>query len=283
VTKKLLTKIESLLSEKSSSKPCSTADAEIFIVHRLLLPNKPLTRTRTLGRTNHQRSQVLRLTLTSCAHIDYCWLRNRWRELGPWDPKIIQEAQFYGWRWNHKCKYSNAGSKTFDENWDPGTQKSSKKPSSTADADIFCAQRLLVTEKPLTKTQSLLSQKSSSKSSSTADAEIFNVHRLLLAQKPLTKTRTLGPKKHPRSQVLRLTMIFSAHIDYCWLRNRWRKQSPCCPKNHPWNPVLRLTLKSSMYVDYCRLRNRWQKLGPWDPQIIQEAKFYGWQWRVLRT
>jgi hypothetical protein len=45
------------------------------------------------------------------------------------------------------------------------------------------------------KTESLLSQKSSSKPSCTADAEIFNVYRLTLSQKPLTKTRTLGPKK----------------------------------------------------------------------------------------
>jgi hypothetical protein len=45
------------------------------------------------------------------------------------------------------------------------------------------------------KTESLLSQKSSSKPSSMADAENFNVHRLLLAQKPLTKTRALEPKK----------------------------------------------------------------------------------------
>jgi hypothetical protein len=44
------------------------------------------------------------------------------------------------------------------------------------------------------KTESLLSQKSSSKPSSTADAEIFNVHRLLLAEKPLMKTRSLDPK-----------------------------------------------------------------------------------------
>jgi hypothetical protein len=144
-------------------------------------------------------------------------------------------------------------------------QKSSKKPSSTADADILCAYRLLLTEKPLTKTTYLLSLKSSSKSSSTAVAEILNINRLILAQKPLMKTGTLGPKNHPRSQVLRLTMTSSAHIHYWWLRNCWRKQSPCCPKNHPRNPVLRLTLKSSLYIEYCCLINRWRELGPWDP------------------
>jgi hypothetical protein len=34
-----------------------------------------------------------------------------------------------------------------------------------------------------------------------ADAEIFNVHRLLLAQKPLTKTKTLEPKKSSKKPI----------------------------------------------------------------------------------
>jgi hypothetical protein len=80
------------------------------------------------------------------------------------------------------------------------------------------------------------------------------------------KTRSLGPKNHPISPVLRLTLTSSAHIDYCWLRNRWQKLSPCCPKNHPQNPLLRLTLKSSTHIDYCWLRNRWWKLGPCGPK-----------------
>jgi hypothetical protein len=106
---------------------------------------------------NHPPIPVLRLTLKSSHYIDYCCLINRWRKLGP--------------------------------------SESSKKPSFTADVDIFYAHRLLLTNKPLTKTESLVSEKSSSKPISMADAEIFNVHILLLAQKPLTKTRTLGPKK----------------------------------------------------------------------------------------
>ena len=109
-----------------------------------------------------------------------------------------------------------------------------------------------------------MSQKSSSRTSSTADAEIFALHGLLLAQKPLTKTRTPGPKKYPRSPVLRLTLTFSAQINYSRQTNPWWKLSPFCPKNHPRNPVLPLTLKSSMYIDYCWLRNRWRKLGPSD-------------------
>jgi hypothetical protein len=87
------------------------------------------------------------------------------------------------------------------------------------DTDIFNAHRLLLPQKQLSKTKSQLFQKSSSKTSSRADDEIFNVHRLLLAQKPLTKTRTQGPKNHPISLVLRLTLKSSAHIDYYWLRN----------------------------------------------------------------
>jgi len=136
LTEKLLMKTESLLSQKSSLKPCSTADAQIFNVHRLLLAQKPFTKTRTLGPKNHPRSPVLQLRLRSSAHIDYCCLRNRWwklsdcchknhprhlvlrltlkssmyidycwlrtclRKLGPWDPKIIQEAQFYTCGWH---------------------------------------------------------------------------------------------------------------------------------------------------------------------------------------
>jgi hypothetical protein len=155
--------------------------------------------------------------------------------------------------------------------------------------------------------------------SSTVDNDVFCAHRLLLPHKPLTRTRTLGRKNHPRKQVLRLTLKSSAHIDYWWVRNCWRKQSPCCPKKHPgnpvlrltltssvhidywwltncWrkqspycpkdhprNPILRLTLKSSMYINYYCLRNCWQKFGPWDPKIIQEAQFYGWRWHLLRT
>jgi hypothetical protein len=59
-------------------------------------------------------------------------------------------------------------SETVDENEVPGTQKSAKKPSSTSDADIFCANKILLTDKPLMKTESLLSQISSSTPSSTA-------------------------------------------------------------------------------------------------------------------
>jgi hypothetical protein len=124
------------VSQKLSLKPSSTADAEIFNVHRLLLAQKSLTKTRTLGSKksskklvlrhtltssaqinyssqtnpwwklspccpkNHPRKPILRLTLKSSHYMDYCWLRNRWWKLGPSDAKLIQEAQFYGWRWH---------------------------------------------------------------------------------------------------------------------------------------------------------------------------------------
>jgi hypothetical protein len=125
-----------------------------------------------------------------------------------------------------------------------GTKKSSKKPSSTADADIYCANKILVTDKPLTKTESLVSQKSSSKPSSTADAEIFNLHRLLLPQKPLTKTRSLRPK------------------------------------NHPTSPVLRLTLTSTMHINYSQQKNRSRNWVPAIPKLILETLFYGWRWNL---
>jgi hypothetical protein len=184
-------------------------------------------------------------------YVDYCWLGNRWRKLWPSDPKnhprilvvrltLTSSAEInYSWQTNHfwnwapvSRKLSSKPSSTADAEifnvhrlllaQKPLTKtrtlwpkKSSKKPSSTADADIFCGNKLLLTDKPLMKTESLLSQKWSSKTSSTADAEIFTLHGLLLAQKPLTKTRTLGPKTHVRSPVLRLTMTSSAQIDYC--------------------------------------------------------------------
>jgi len=164
----------------------------------------------SLGPKNHPRSPVLRLTLTSSAQIKYSWQTNRWWKLSPCCPKnhprnpvlplMLRSSMYidYCWLRNRWWKLG------------PWTQKSSKKPSSTADADIFCTNKLLLTDKPLMKTVSLVSQNSSSKRSSTADAEIFNIHRLLLAKKPLKKLGPSDPKNHPRSLVLRLTLTSSA-------------------------------------------------------------------------
>jgi hypothetical protein len=152
-----------------------------------------------------------------------------------------------------------------------------------------------------------------------ADADIFCGNKLLLTDKPLMKTEPLCPKNHPWKTVLRLTLKSSLYIDYCSLRNRWRKLGPCDPKNNPRSPVLRLTLKSSLYMDYCWLRNRWPKLGlpdpknnprspvlrltltssaeinyswqtnrwwklsPCVPKIILEKQFYGWRWNLHST
>ena len=128
-----------------------------------------------------------------------------------------------------------------------GPKKSSKKPSCKADADIFCANRLLLTDKPLTKNESLVSQNSSSKRSSTADAEIFNVHRLLLPQKPLMKTWSLGPKNHSRSPVLRLTLTSCASY------NTPDRQTV----DENWTPAVLI--------------------------IILETQFYGWRWNLPST
>jgi hypothetical protein len=193
----------------------------------------------------HPQNAVLRLTLKSSLYVDYCWLRNRWRKRGPGTQKsstipvlrltLTSSAQIkYSWQTNRWLKLSPCRTKNHSRNpvlrltlkssiytryyclrnrW---RKQSPWDPSSTSDADIFCANRLLLTDKPLTKNESLVSQNSSSQRSSTADAEIFNVDRLLLAQKPLTKTRSLGPKNRPRSPVLRLTMTSSAQINYSW-------------------------------------------------------------------
>jgi hypothetical protein len=142
------------------------------------------------------------------------------------------------------------------------SQKSSSKPSSTADAEIFNVHRLLLAQKPLTKTRTLGPKKSSKKPSSMGDADIFCANKLLLTDKPLRKTQSLLSQYQPRNLVLPLMLKSSMYIDYCWLRNRWRKLGPSDPKNHPRSPVLRLTLTSSIYTEYCCLRNRWRKLGP---------------------
>jgi hypothetical protein len=192
-------KTESLPSQKSSSKPNCTADAEIFNLHTLLLPQKPLTKTRSLGPKNRPISPVLRLTLTSSAQIKYSWQTNRWWKLSPWCPKInprnaVLRLTLKSSLYIDYCCLRNRWRK--QSPWDP---------SSMSDADIFCA-NILLTDKPLTKNESLPSQKSSSKPSSMADAEIFNLHTL--------------PKNHPRSLVLRLTLTSSAQIKYSWLTNR---------------------------------------------------------------
>ena len=145
-------------------------------------------------------------------YIDYCLLRNRLRKLGPW------------------------------------TKKSSKKPSSMADADIFCKNKLLLTDKPLMKTEPLQSQNSSSKPSFIADAEIFIVHILLLAQKLLTKTRTPGPKKSSKKPSSTADAdIFCAN-------------------------TLLLTDKPLMKTE--SLVN---------PKIILETQLYGWIWNLQST
>jgi len=163
------------------------------------------------------------------------------------------------------------------------SQKSSSKSSSTADAEIFTLHGLLLAQKPLTKTRTLGPKKSSKKPSSTAVADIFCANRLLLTDKPVMKIEPLCPKNHPRNLVLSLTLKSSMYIDYCSLRNRWRKLGPSNTKNNPRSPVLRLTLTSSAEINYSWQTNRWWKLSPCVPKIILENQFYGWRWNLHST
>jgi hypothetical protein len=59
------------------------------------------------------------------------------------------------------------------------TRKSTPEASSTAEAQIFNAHRLLQNQKSLTKTELLQTHKSSSETSYAVAAEILSAHRLL--------------------------------------------------------------------------------------------------------
>jgi uncharacterized protein (DUF1919 family) len=156
-------------------------------------------------------------------------------------------------------------------------------PNSTADADIFYANKLQLTDKPFMKTESQLYKKSSSKTSSTTDAEIFPLHVLLLAQKPLTKTRTLGHKKSSKQPSCTADADIFCGNKLILTYKPMMKNEPLCPKNHPRKPVLRLTLTSSAEINYCWQTNRWWKLSPCVPKIILENQFYGWRWNLQCT
>jgi hypothetical protein len=100
-------KNESLLSQISSSKPSSTADAEIFNVHRLVLDQKPLMKTRTLRPKKSSKK-----------------------------PISMADADIFYANTTHDRQ-------TVDENSVPAIPKISSKPSSPADAEIFIVHRLL--------------------------------------------------------------------------------------------------------------------------------------------
>jgi hypothetical protein len=169
---------------------------------------------------NHHGNLVLRRTLKCLEHIDYCWLKNRWRKL------VLRIWTFADWE-------------TVEENGVLAVPQISSKPSSTADAEIFNGHSLLVAQKPLMKTSSLGPKnhpKTIQKHSSTADNDKFCAHGLLLIEKALTKTDSLLSQKYPRNPVLRLTLKSSMDIDYCWLKNRWQKLCPCGQKIHKKKP-----------------------------------------------
>jgi hypothetical protein len=64
------------------------------------------------------------------------------------------------------------------------------------------------------KNVSVPTQKSSREPSSAADAQIFKAHRLLLAQKSLTKIGSLGTQKSSKKPFPQLTLTSSAHMEF---------------------------------------------------------------------
>jgi hypothetical protein len=56
----------------------------------------------------------------------------------------------------------------------------------------------------------------------------------------------------------------------------------CRPRNHHRKPVLRLTLIFSAQIDHCRIRNHWRNCVGADPEIITGTQFYG-DTEILRT
>ena len=202
--------------------------------------------------------------------------------------------------------------KSFTKTKSLHTRKSSPEPSSAGAAEILSARRLLQNQKSLIKTESLQNRKSSPEPTSTADGEIFITHRLLQNQKSLTKTESLRTGNHHRNPLLRLMVKSSLHIDYCRIRNQWRKLSRCTPGNsstddaeivsthrllQKWNhwrkpsrcrpgnqhrkPVLQLTVKSSLHIDYCRSKIIDENWVAGDPEINTGSQFSSWRWNLL--
>jgi hypothetical protein len=238
-------------------------------------------------------------------YVDYCWLRNRWRKLGPPDPKNNPRSLILRLTLTSSTQI----------NYNRQTNRWWKlSPCCTKNHPLH---GLPLAQKPLTKTRTLGPKKSSKQPSCTADADIFCGNKLILTYKSLMKNEPLCPKNHPRKPVLRLTLKSSLYMDYCWLRNRWRKLgppdpknnprrpvlrltltssaqinynwqtnpwwklSPCCTKNQPPKPILRLTLKSSLYMDYCCSETVDENQYPRTQKNMQEAQFYGWRWHLL--
>jgi len=156
-------------------------------VHRLLLAQKPLTKTRTQGHKNHPISTVLRLPLTSSGHVDYSWLRNSWQKLSP-------------------CCSENHPRKP--------VLRMTMKFSTCID---YCLLRPL----PKTRTHEHKNHPINPvlQLPLTSSAHI-DYHWLINSWQKLSPCCS---ENHPRKPVLRMTMKFSTCIDYCLLRNRCRK------------------------------------------------------------
>jgi hypothetical protein len=78
-----------------------------------------LTKTESLHTWKSTPEPVLRLTLKSSPHIDYCRSKIIDENWVPADLEINTGTQFYGWRWNLQRTWTTAESEIFDENWVP--------------------------------------------------------------------------------------------------------------------------------------------------------------------
>jgi hypothetical protein len=90
-------KTEPLQSQNSSSKPSFIADAEIFIVHILLLAQKLLTKTRTPGpkKSSKKPSSTADADIF-CANTLLLTDKPLMKTESLVNPKIILETQLYG-------------------------------------------------------------------------------------------------------------------------------------------------------------------------------------------
>jgi hypothetical protein len=76
--------------------------------------------------------------------MDYCWLRNRWRNLGPTDTKNHPRSLVVRLMRTSSAEINYSWQTNRWWNLSPCVPKSSSKPSSTADTEIFNLHRVLL-------------------------------------------------------------------------------------------------------------------------------------------
>jgi len=169
---------------------------------------------------------VLRLTLKSLKHIDFCWLRNRWWKLGLWEPKNHARSPF--------LRLTLTSSSHMDFCW---LRNSWRKLSPSCPKNNPSSPVLRLTLKSSRHIDycrlknrwwklGLEDPKIIQEASSTTNTDIFRAQWLLLTEEPLMKTESLCPKNNPRNLILLLTLKSS---DYYWGINRWWKMCRCRP------------------------------------------------------